>query len=117
MSEKIEVWVHRVIVFSTPAPEGKKVRMHEYLSPRVWLVHDWFAEDNPKQTIVRLFSLGTFKAKMDKKLRMVQLQLQKARLDHQMSKDNPDDQPINGQGVVLDRNELLNQILQKNKNK
>jgi hypothetical protein len=56
-------------------------------------------------------------AKMDKKLRMVQLQLQKARLDHQMSKDNPDDQPINGQGVVLDRNELLNQILQKNKNK
>jgi hypothetical protein len=56
-------------------------------------------------------------AKMDKKLRMVQLQLQKARLDHQISKDNPDDQPITGQGVVLDRNELLNQILQKNKNK
>lgn len=56
-------------------------------------------------------------AKMDKKLRMVQLQLQKARLDHQMSKDNPDDQPITGQGIVLDRNELLEQILQKNKNK
>lgn len=56
-------------------------------------------------------------AKMDKKLRMVQLQLQKARLDHQVAKDNPDDQPITGQGVVLDRNELLNQILQKNKNK
>ena len=56
-------------------------------------------------------------AKMDKKLRMVQLQLQKARLDHQISKDNPDDQPITGQGVVLDRNELLDQILQKNKNK
>jgi hypothetical protein len=55
-------------------------------------------------------------AKMDKKLRMVQLQLQKARLDHQMSKDNPDDQPVTGQGIVLDRNELLNQILQKNKN-
>jgi len=56
-------------------------------------------------------------AKMDKKLRMVQLQLQKARLDHQISKDNPDDQPITGQGVILDRNELLDQILQKNKNK
>jgi hypothetical protein len=56
-------------------------------------------------------------AKMDKKLRMVQLQLQKARLDHQISKDNPDDQPITGQGIVLDRNELLDQILQKNKNK
>lgn len=56
-------------------------------------------------------------AKMDKKLRMVQLQLQKARLDHQTSKDSPDDKPITGQGIVLDRNELLNQILQKNKNK
>lgn len=55
-------------------------------------------------------------AKMDKKLRMVQLQLQKARLDHQMSKDDPDSKPLDGQGVILDRNELLNQILQKNKN-
>jgi len=55
-------------------------------------------------------------AKMDKKLRMVQLQLQKARLDHQMTKDNPDDRPIDGQGIVLDRNALLEQILQKNKN-
>jgi hypothetical protein len=55
-------------------------------------------------------------AKMDKKLRMVQLQLQKARLDHQMTKDDPDSRPVDGQGVVLDRNELLNQILQKNKN-
>jgi hypothetical protein len=32
----------------------------------VWLVNGWFAEDNPKQTIVKLFSLGTFKAEMDK---------------------------------------------------
>jgi hypothetical protein len=55
-------------------------------------------------------------AKMDKKLRMVSLQLQKARLDHQISKDNPDDKPIDGQGVILDRNALLDQILQKNKN-
>ena len=55
-------------------------------------------------------------AKMDKKLRMVQLQLQKARLDHQTSKDDPDSRPVDGQGVILDRNELLNQILQKNKN-
>jgi hypothetical protein len=56
-------------------------------------------------------------AKMDKKLRMVQLQLQKARLDHQVSKDSPEDRPIDGQGMVLDRNALLEQILQKNKNK
>ncbi len=55
-------------------------------------------------------------AKMDKKLRMVQLQLQKARLDHQKSKDIPEERPLDGQGIILDRNALLEQILQKNKN-
>jgi hypothetical protein len=55
-------------------------------------------------------------AKMDKKLRMVSLQLQKARLDHQMSKDDPGNRAVDGQGIVLDRNALLEQILQKNKN-
>jgi len=54
-------------------------------------------------------------AKLDKKLRMVQLQLQKARLDHQIRKDagTPEEQAIEGQGMVLDRNELLKQILNK----
>ena len=55
-------------------------------------------------------------AKMDKKLRMVALQLQKARLDHQMSKDDPGSRAIDGQGILLDRNALLEQILQKNIN-
>lgn len=55
-------------------------------------------------------------AKIDKKLKMVQLQLQKARLDHQISKDNPGDQPVEGKGIVLDRNALLESIIQKNKN-
>ena len=55
-------------------------------------------------------------AKIDKKLKMVQLQLQKARLDHQISKENPEGKPVEGQGIVLDRNALLEQILQKNKN-
>jgi len=54
-------------------------------------------------------------AKLDKKLRMVQLQMQKARLDHQIRKDagDPVDNAVEGQGVVLDRNELLKQILSK----
>lgn len=50
-------------------------------------------------------------AKMDKKLKMIQLQLSKARLDHQMSKEQPEDTAIEGHGVVLDRSELLKQIL------
>jgi hypothetical protein len=54
-------------------------------------------------------------AKLDKKLKMVQLQLAKAKLDHQIQKDagSAQDQAVPGEGVVLDRNELLKQILGK----
>ena len=51
-------------------------------------------------------------AKLDKKLRMVDLQLKKLRLDHQLEKDGKSP-AIEGQGMVLDRNELLKQILNK----
>jgi hypothetical protein len=52
-------------------------------------------------------------AKLDKKLKMVQLQLAKAKLDHQIKKDtkDPAEAAVEGQGIVLDRNELLKQIL------
>ena len=54
-------------------------------------------------------------AKLDKKLKMVQLQLAKAKHDHQVKKDagNNVNTPIDGQGVVFDRNDLLKQILSK----
>ena len=57
-------------------------------------------------------------AKMDKKLRMINLQLAKARLDHQIKKDAKsgaaeEEEPVDGKGIVLDRNELLKQILGK----
>lgn len=62
-------------------------------------------------------SIAAKTAKMDKKLRMINLQLQKAKLDHQIRKDNKSadgaEEPIEGQGIVLDRNELLKQILGK----
>lgn len=63
-------------------------------------------------------------AKMDKKLRMISLQLQKARLDHQILKDAKAvkegaeiEEPIDGKGMVLDRNALLAEILSRNKSK
>lgn len=58
-------------------------------------------------------------AKLDKKLRMVDLQLKKARLDMQIkqAESKNDGEKIldaeDGQGIVLDRNELLKQILSK----
>ena len=54
-------------------------------------------------------------AKLDKKLRMVDLQLKKARLDQQASKTDGDKiiEAEDGRAVVLDRNELLKQILGK----
>ena len=57
--------------------------------------------------------------KLDKKLRMIDLQLKKARLDHQISRDQSSSDSDNiqdGVGVVLDRNAMLEQILKKNKN-
>jgi hypothetical protein len=60
-------------------------------------------------------------AKLDKKLKMIQLQLAKAKLDHQIKKDagkaQDADEPIDGEGVVLDRNDLLKQILANKQDK
>ena len=52
-------------------------------------------------------------AKLDKKLRMVDLQLKKARLDQANAKNDGEKliQAEDGKAVVLDRNELLKQIL------
>ena len=53
-------------------------------------------------------------AKMDKRLKMVDLQLKKARLDKMESKD-PTAKALEGEGVVVDRNELLKAILANGK--
>ena len=66
MSREIKVWVHRVVVFFQPAPEGKKVSSRTYLVPKVHMALNWFREDEPNKKIVRLFSLGVFQAEMDK---------------------------------------------------
>jgi hypothetical protein len=50
-------------------------------------------------------------AKVNKKLRMIDLQLKKAKLDQDTNKDDP--LPV-GQGTVLDRNELLASLLKRN---
>lgn len=54
-------------------------------------------------------------AKIDKKLRMVDLQLKKMRLDQAAAKEGNGPAPVEGQAVVLDRNELLKQILAERK--
>jgi hypothetical protein len=54
-------------------------------------------------------------AKIDKKLRMVDLQLKKLRLDQSAAKNDDGPKPIDGKAVVLDRNELLKQIIAENK--
>lgn len=50
-------------------------------------------------------------AKIDKKLKMVSLQLQKARLDQAKENKTPSEKAVEGEGVVIDRNELLKSIL------
>lgn len=54
-------------------------------------------------------------AKLDKKLKMIDLQLKKMRLDQQQADKDADAGPVQqGTGVVLSRNDLLEQILKRN---
>ena len=55
-------------------------------------------------------------AKLDKKLRMVDLQLKKARMDQAALKDGDAPAPVDGQGMVLDRNALLRTIMAQHEN-
>jgi hypothetical protein len=52
-------------------------------------------------------------AKINKKLKMIELQLKKARLDQQEAKNNGDEAEQTGTGQVLDRNELLQRLLDR----
>jgi hypothetical protein len=54
-------------------------------------------------------------AKIDKKLKTIDLQLKKLRLDQTAAKTAPELPPIEGQAVVVDRNQLLKQILESSK--
>ena len=55
-------------------------------------------------------------AKVDRKLKMIQLQLQKARLDQVQSKhDKESGVQEEGDAVILDRNALLKKLLSKDK--
>ncbi len=49
-------------------------------------------------------------AKMNKKLKMIQLQMQKAKLDRE---SNDSDIPVTGTGHVLDRNEMLERLVRR----
>lgn len=50
-------------------------------------------------------------AKINKKLKMIDLQLKKAKLDIEKSKASGDDDPRESKGRLLDRNELLAEVL------
>lgn len=50
-------------------------------------------------------------AKIDNKLRIIDLQLKKLRLDQQREKGKSPEDEIPGQGQVLDRNELIKDVL------
>ena len=55
-------------------------------------------------------------AKLEKKLKIIDLQMKKMRLDQQQADKDPEAAAQQGQGHVLSRNELLERILGKNQN-
>lgn len=59
-------------------------------------------------------AISAKQAKIDKKLRMVDLQLKKMRLDQTAAKD-PANNALDGHATVIDRNELLNKLLANSK--
>jgi len=64
-------------------------------------------------------ALSAKSAKINKKLRMVDLQIKKATLDARLAKDaraNGED-TVDGHGETVDRNQLLNEILGRNTDK
>jgi len=73
------------------------------------------------QTASSLLSIAVTakQAKIDKKLKMIQLQLQKAKLDQTKVKaksqesDSESDNVIEGNGMIIDRNELLKMITEQ----
>ena len=54
-------------------------------------------------------------AKIDKKLRMIDLQLKKMRLDQSAQKESDRAPVMDGQAMVVDRNSLLKQLLEQSK--
>ena len=56
-------------------------------------------------------------AKLDKKLKMIDLQLKKARLDQQQTDKEPEAAVQTAQGMVLSRNDLLERIIAGNNQK
>jgi len=54
-------------------------------------------------------------AKIQNKLRVVQLQIQKARLDLQRLNKTGEGDPIDGESTLLDRNAILAAVLEQKK--
>jgi hypothetical protein len=60
-------------------------------------------------------ALDARNSKMDKKLRLIKLQMDKMKLDHAMAKE--DNTPVDGGTLTMDRNELIAQIQNATKNR
>ncbi len=57
--------------------------------------------------------LNAKQSKVDKKLKMLELQIRKKALDARIERDNGQNGAVNGEATVISRNELLDRILKK----
>ena len=57
--------------------------------------------------------LNAKQSKVDKKLKMLELQIRKKALDARIDRDNGQNGAVNGEATVISRNELLDRILKK----
>ena len=57
--------------------------------------------------------LNAKQSKVDKKLKMLELQIRKKALDARIERDSGQNGAVNGEATVMSRNELLDKILNK----
>ena len=57
--------------------------------------------------------LNAKQSKVDKKLKMLELQIRKKALDARIERDSGQNGALNGEATVMSRNELLDKILNK----
>ncbi len=58
--------------------------------------------------------LNAKSAKIDKKLKMIELQLKKAKLDQDATNGDPSGGAVTAKGIVMDRNQLLAALAESN---
>ena len=58
MENTVKRHMHNVMIFTEPEDPEKKIALVSYIAPKIDFARQWFKEDYPDNTILKIFSLG-----------------------------------------------------------